>query len=85
MAWETVARCDVCGRIKGDANKWLLMYHDFEQSQAFITFYMWDEKLSQSGGGTAFICGEECMHKRLQEFLDLRSKVVVESVTKVAS
>lgn len=66
--WARVAKCDVCGRIKGEANKWLLV----NLSAALFTVYHWDELIARQPN-MGHICGEQCLHKKLQEFLDLRN------------
>ena len=81
MGWATVAKCNICGKEKGDANKWLLvdMYiaptADRVMKDSRFTLYQWTE-IKSSEAGLRFICGEECLQREMKVFLDLRSKIV---------
>lgn len=78
MGWETVARCDVCKKIKGEGNKWLIVNSYVptatDKNSAFFTIYLWSHAMATAS--SIMICGEECLNKRQREFLDLRSKMV---------
>jgi hypothetical protein len=81
MAWETVAKCDVCRVVKGESNHWLLVQSHlkngkpvmFQGVHCFDIMY-WDEKLSHVDS-VQVVCGESCLHKLLQPFLDARSTI----------
>lgn len=76
MAWEKVAKCDICGAVKGSANKWLLArsdnYRNVEASN-FAIFH-WNDELSLQED-IQLVCSETCLHRLLQPFLDSRSKI----------
>lgn len=59
-----VYQCDVCGRRKGDANHWFLIFPGVKE----CIIRPWDATFSNHGMWS-HICGDECLHKKLQEFL----------------
>jgi hypothetical protein len=83
MGLEQIYRCDVCGRIKGEANKWMGVKIIFGS----FTIYLWN-RIGPANGGTLdgdlkLVCGELCLHKLLQPFLDSRSQEVGEARAKL--
>lgn len=70
-----ICRCDVCGVEKGNANGWFLV----EPAPWDFTVVPWEFRsplleLEESGdsiaSGVDHICGYECLHKRLSEWLE---------------
>jgi hypothetical protein len=73
MAWETVAKCDVCRVVKGESNHWLLVQVMTWPFPEFRIVY-WDEDLSKDNF-IKIVCGEQCLQRLLQPFLDARSTI----------
>ena len=69
MGWTTKACCDVCGAEKKIANKWLLV---FDGSDQHFVIEHWSDFGSKENG-VKIICGESCLHRILQPFLDSRT------------
>jgi len=81
MPWENVAKCDVCGAVKGAANKWLLVSIGYTTDAVPTTrIYHWSDTLAQDTMiRPQIVCGESCLGKILQPFLDSRSTIPTES------
>ena len=66
-------KCDVCGRVKGETNHWLIAVtsrpeaeHSCERGVAFAALGAHvDTDFEQE-----HICGADCAHKKLSEFLE---------------
>ena len=68
MAKTEQFSCDVCGRPKRDVNKWFRV----RRGEAFHIYY-WDfdrEGALDDSIETLHVCGQECLLKLLQPFLD---------------
>lgn len=62
--------CDVCGAEKGDANHWLVV-----RSGLRFTATSWKMALDEGDVSEAqHICGQECLHKRLSQWLESISR-----------
>jgi hypothetical protein len=72
MPWETVAKCDECGKVKGEANKWMLIYVDHPLSE--FTIRLWPKHGTAIEPEWAMLCSEACLQKRLGAFLAQRTK-----------
>lgn len=70
MSWKTVAVCDVCKAVKGEANKWLLVFND----GGSFEIKHWPEPGHHIEAEALMVCSETCLHKLLNEFLALRYK-----------
>lgn len=68
MPWESIARCDVCRAIKGDANKWLIA----DQRKTLFQIIHWNYDIAK-GSNVKLVCSESCLHKLMQPFLDSRT------------
>jgi hypothetical protein len=77
MPWENVAKCDVCGAVKGIANKWLLVSIGYTpHAVPAARIYHWDDTIAQDTMmRPQIVCGESCLGKLLQPFLDSRSTI----------
>ncbi len=63
MSIEQSIRCNVCGRFKGEANKW------FSCAKDTLRFSAFNKKAARH------ICSEECAHRLLaQELQRVREK-----------
>ena len=65
---DTICRCDVCEREKGETNGWFAV-------RAFKSFSFevltWDLGAETSDlSESEHICGQECLHKRLSQWLE---------------
>jgi hypothetical protein len=70
-------RCDVCGKEKGEANHWFAVQAIVEMVFKAMT---WEEATeSPAFSSYEHICGEECLHKRLAQWLAINSKNTPES------
>ena|ERR1700723_2345129 len=82
MGWTTKACCDVCGAVKGEANKWLLVpsseHYGTPETPHFIVFH-WNENMSHDRG-TKLVCGESCLMRLLQPFLDSRTNPIPSTI-----
>ena len=66
----TTTTCDVCGTPKGETNHWLVVV--VSRAEFWLTA---PEHLEKQGTYTAKdICGEECAHKALSQWMDERRK-----------
>lgn len=61
--------CDVCGRVKGEANHWFLGYH--HPAASIIHLSKWNDGIERDGddGHIAHLCGLECVNKWVQQQL----------------
>jgi len=80
MSFATKCVCDGCGKIKGDANKWLLVYefafHIRKDCRPmFFGVRTWDDEAAQANG-VRHVCTAACMQKMLGEFLGASVTVV---------
>lgn len=66
MKVETV-KCDVCGRVKGEANKWLMIIFITHQPP-FMTVA---GSLDRAAAGHQDVCSDVCLQKRLSEMLTI--------------
>ena len=66
MKVETV-KCDVCGRVKGEANKWVQIIFVTHQP----TFMTVAGSLDRSAVGHQDVCSDVCLQKRLSEMLTI--------------
>jgi hypothetical protein len=75
MPWETVAKCDECGKVKGEANKWLLALPEYRKGLDYEGFLVchWSEEVAQFPSAK-MLCSEACLQKRLGAFLAQRTK-----------
>jgi hypothetical protein len=74
MSWDKVAKCDVCRQVKGEANKWLLVEEMPSRTVTGpirLSIYFWDDTLATMPD-IRMVCGESCLMKILQPFLDKR-------------
>lgn len=73
MSFATKCVCDGCGKIKGDANKWLLGY-DFlllnpkGSDVSFFGVAAWSDNAAYRRG-VLHLCGDGCMQKMMSEHL----------------
>lgn len=78
MAYVTrVAKCDICGKIKGDANKWFVFDdYSYDPGSDNSQFAMWHWEFGniQNAEGVKFACSEQCLFKAQQPFLSRRSQ-----------
>jgi hypothetical protein len=64
--------CDVCGKDKGETNHWFAVWAINEMEFRVLP---WQEAVEASSlEKCQHICGEECLHKRLSQWLDINSK-----------
>ena len=70
---QIVFTCDVCGRQKQESNHWFTVQI---RPGIFFDVRYWarGDALQEN---ILHICGEECLHKKLNEFLQSRSTVTV--------
>lgn len=61
--------CDVCGRVKGEGNGWLIAISDPERPGA-IAFGSAEMEPADQAFVVQDICGENCAHVRLSRALD---------------
>lgn len=64
-------QCDICGALKGETNHWFIAYE--VNGIVGIMFIPADKVTSRrdlSHAKIDDICGQECAHKRLSQFLD---------------
>lgn len=78
---NVICKCDVCGVEKGDANGWFLV----EPAPWDFTITPWeygsallerDERRDCVGSELTHICGQECLHKRLSQWLEINSRTI---------
>jgi len=65
------AFCDVCNRMRGDANHWILGKIVYDSDTNMPVGYLlreWSDKAAQYSG-IEHLCGDACAHKRLGENL----------------
>lgn len=60
MSVEKVIKCDVCGAVRGEGNRWFSMVNTLGESPCLLDFY---ENSPQH------ICSETCAHKALSDWL----------------
>jgi hypothetical protein len=75
MSWETVAKCNECGKVKGEANKWFVIFPEYRSgspNEGFLICH-WNAELSRFHNAV-IICSESCLQKRLGVFLTMRCK-----------
>ena len=75
---QTVYTCDGCGRVKQESNHWLHV----EWGKGHGTYFHvteWEpmSENTYTNHDLLDICGAECLHKKLNEFLQSRSTVTV--------
>ena len=64
--------CDVCEADKGEANHWFAVWAIPEVSFKALP---WEEaRQSSSLSNAEHICGQECLHKRLSQWLENNSR-----------
>ena len=82
MTWDSVFRCDVCGTVKKDANKWLLAKNGYT-AEAIPCFriYHWDDYIAKDPN-TKIVCSEHCLNRLLQPFLSQRTIPTTEEIPK---
>ena len=76
-------RCDVCNRVKQESNHWFIVKLD---PKVVFEVWFWADMNIEPVPYTfvdqpvapMHICGEECLHKKLNEFLQSRSIVTKE-------
>jgi hypothetical protein len=54
--------CDVCKRVRSSANHWWMAYW----GKGTLEFFAWKD---ESIADTQHLCGHECAHKMLDEFM----------------
>lgn len=64
-----VITCDVCGQQRGETNHWFVAGHDRSNLAAGIAFGPGDSVFSDFVT-VEHICGQECLHKRLSQWLE---------------
>lgn len=69
MSYVRVAQCDVCKKIKGEANKWILV---FVTTDRFAIFYNWFDPPEDIAHEYKMFCSEQCLFKLENEFLRRR-------------
>lgn len=72
MARAESVTCDVCGRVKGEANHWLIAFSGADKPAA-VGFVSAADRQELDGLSDLVIedlCGADCAHKRLQRTLD---------------
>ena len=66
--------CDICGRAKQETNHWFVAITDTALMDVSDTAIIFDEAEAADDRGrighTEDICGQECLHKRLNQWLD---------------
>jgi hypothetical protein len=60
-------KCDVCTKIKGETNHWILAITDAVKRTISLSGF--SVKLARRGKHT-ILCGEECLHKYISENTD---------------
>jgi hypothetical protein len=64
--------CDICGKEKHATNHWFAVRALNEMSFEVMT---WAEAIETSNLSICeHVCGQECLHKRLSQWLDINSK-----------
>jgi hypothetical protein len=72
MACAESVTCDVCGRVKGEANHRLIATSPVGHSGSVGFGLSKDRRYAEAEGPLIEdICGADCAHKRLQRALDL--------------
>jgi hypothetical protein len=80
---QRVYKCDVCGRERQQSNHWFVVRF----GDAFHVYH-WDffgEGREDDSIPHKHICGQECLQRILQPFLDLRSTIPTEPASASAS
>ena len=65
MSFVARAACDVCQRVKGEANHWY-GYSKTVLLAGRLSLYPWNEQDAQFDGS---ICSDDCAHKLLSRYL----------------
>jgi hypothetical protein len=64
-----VFKCDVCGKIKGEANAWLMgKIAHYASDSSFYALGDWSEE-AENNYTMEHICSEACAMKRQAEFI----------------
>jgi hypothetical protein len=71
---STVITCDVCGQIKGETNHWFIALTNAGHHEVGIGFGPADCDHQTDTTIREDICGQECLRKRLSQWLELTSK-----------
>lgn len=66
---NTIFRCDVCGAEKEDINGW----HSINVSGGRFTVGHWED-WQESIIDLEHVCGQECLHKRLSQWLEATAR-----------
>lgn len=63
--------CDSCGREKKETNHWFVLE---ENSTKFILSSFEDGLEGEGEGDLMFLCGANCIHKKLERYMDQINK-----------
>ena len=67
---ETIYRCDVCKRAKGETNHWYLAEFHSDSEHRTISISSWSEARLEED--SVHLCGQECVVAKVSEFLGER-------------
>lgn len=70
MSYAVKAKCDRCGREKGEANKWLVGMPTHHLSDPGYTLYDWTETIATIPNAH-HLCSEKCALLMLMKFIRL--------------
>jgi len=80
MPRQVTYTCAACGRTKQASNHWFVVVDRFVNHPFHLTTWA---KIERDGrldeDGVEFVCGQQCAHKLLDEFLEESSKIIVDN------
>jgi len=65
-----ITTCDVCQRQKGETNHWFTAVSDPRVPGPGIAFGTSASFVEDEGIKVEHICGQECLHKRINQWID---------------